>query len=69
MITHKGWKHPVYPEKGHCRIRKKANGLAQIGWKIIGWATSSKCVVVFGVTREHLELDTSLVEVQDEQAG
>ena len=62
-----GWRNPVYPEKGPCRIRRKKNGLAQIGWSIEGWVPGNKCLVVFGVTREHLELDASQVEVRSDE--
>ena len=61
------WRNPVYPEKGPCRIRKKKNALAQIGWTIHGWAPGSKCIVVSSSTRAHMELDSSLVEVRTDE--
>ena len=63
------WLSPTYPEKGICRIRKTSNALAEIGWRIVGWASINRPVVENRITLEHLELPSSQVEVADEQVG
>jgi hypothetical protein len=63
------WSNPTYPEKGICRIRKTSNALAEIGWKIVGWASVNRPVVENRITKEFMELPATQVEVADEQNG